>query len=53
MADIYDTKLVLKGIEGDPYGIKQMSYQVEKTLEGKVYFLGECIAEMDGVKEQF
>ncbi|GAN35005.1 hypothetical protein BROSI_A3551 [Candidatus Brocadia sinica JPN1] len=44
-------EVIPKGVKSNPYGIKQMSYQVEKSLDRKVNFLGKCAIEIDRVGE--
>lgn len=51
VAYIFYMEVILKGIKCDPYGIKQMSYQVEKPLERKLNFLGKCAIDLDRVGE--
>lgn len=51
VAYIVYMEVILKGVKSNPHGIKQMSYQIEKSLERKVNFLGKCTIELDRVGE--
>lgn len=51
VAYIFYTELIHEGTKSNPYGIKQILYQIEKPFKRKMEFLRECIAEMNGVGE--